>query len=131
MAPVNLHETFADYMLGEMKYELMADEQIASVCGLEMLKYVQSQNELSLYWNPATGHTVAKWVDDLITRGQGPKHEKFWNNLQRRFESKSWGYVKPGCPRAFCNKEDRFEIKDGVEWYSMSQANDIEQCLLM
>ena len=59
VAPVNLHETFTDYMLDEMKYELMADEQIASVCGLEMLKYVQSENESSLYWNPATWHTVA------------------------------------------------------------------------
>ena len=66
VAPVNLHETFTDYMLDEMNYELMTDVQIASVCGLEMLKYVQSQNELSLHRNrsqqriiTATGHTVA------------------------------------------------------------------------
>ena len=65
VAPVNLHETFTDFMLDEMKYELMTDEQIATVCGMEMLKYAQAHNKLSLYYNKETEHVVAKWVDDL------------------------------------------------------------------
>ena len=63
-----------------------------------MLKYVPSQNELSLYYKPDTKHVVAKWVDDLIARGQGSTHEQFWSNLGKRFDIKSWGYVKPDQP---------------------------------
>ena len=129
VAPVNLHETFTDFMLDDMKYELMTDEQIAAVSGMKMLKYTQADNELSIYYNQDTGHVVAKWVDDLITRGQKQEHEKFWANLSRRFNIKSWGYVEQEKPRVYCSKEISVEVKDGVKWYSISQGNDIKQWL--
>ena len=43
-------------------------------------------NEMSLYYNPKTGLTVGKWVDDLIVRGQRSEQDKFWDILNKRFD---------------------------------------------
>lgn len=81
-APMNLHETFTDFMAGEMKYGKMMDEQIMKMFGKEHLKYVQAQNELALYYDPKTSHVVAQWVDEA-TRGQQKAFGKRWKNAGR------------------------------------------------
>ena len=70
-----------------------------------MLKCEQCKTELSMYHNPKTGHTVAKWVDDIITRGPKAAQLEYWENLGKRFDIKSWGIVAINKPRVFCNKE--------------------------
>ena len=82
---------------------------------------VDGKNELSMYHNPKTGHTVAKWVDDLITRGPKAAQLEYWENLGKRFDIKSWGIVAVNKPRVFCNKEISMEIKDGIKWYYITQ----------
>ena len=57
VAPANLHETFTDFMTCNMKYELMSEEQIKKCADLKLLQYTQCENELSLYYNPKTGHS--------------------------------------------------------------------------
>ena len=84
-----------------MKYELMSEEQIKKCADLKLLQYTQCENELSLYYNPKTGHIVAKWVDDLITRGSRAVQLEFWENLGNRFDIKSWGIVERNKPRVF------------------------------
>ena len=128
VAPVNLHETFTDFMTCDMKYELMSEEQIKKCADLKLLKCTQCENELSLYYNPKTGHIVAKW--DLITRGSRAVQLEFWGNLSNRFDIKSWGIIETNKPRVFCNKEISVEIKDGIKWYSISQEHDIRQWLV-
>ena len=83
-----------------------------------------------MYHNPKTGHTVAKWVDDLITRGPKAAQLEYWENLGKRFDIKSWGIVAINKPRVFCNKEISMEIKDGIKWYYITQEHDIRQWLV-
>ena len=117
-------------MTYNMKYELMSEEQIKKCADLKLLRYTQCENELSLYYNPKTGHIVAKWVDDLITRGSRAVQLEFWENLGNRFDIKSWGIVERNEPRVFCNKEISVEITDGIKWYNISQEHDIRQWLV-
>ena len=72
---------------------------------------------------------MAKWVDDVITRGNRKHTDKFWSNMEKRWKMRSWGYVEPNSPRTYCSKKIEVEIKDGVKWYSITQADDIKQWL--
>ena len=44
----NLHDTFTDFMTGQMEYSKMTDEQVEKIFGKTLLKYVQTKNELAL-----------------------------------------------------------------------------------
>ena len=100
VAPMNLHDTFTDFMTGDMKYEKMTKEQVKkSKLGEVEMAYKQSKNELALYRHPETGHIVAKWVDDVITRGNRKLTDKFWNSMEKRWKLRSWGYVESGNVR--------------------------------
>ena len=130
VAPANLHKTFSDFMTDEMQYELMTKKQVEAMMGVVgKIGFKQCDNEMSLYYNPKTGLTVGKWVDDLIVRGQRSEQDKFWNILNKRFDIKTFGYVEEDSPRVFCSKEIALKREDGIKWYSISQANDIKQWL--
>ena len=88
-------------------------------------------NEMAMYRDPTTGHIVAKWVDDIITRGSREATNQFWNNMEKRWTLKSWGYISPDSPRTFCSKKISVEKKpDGIRWYSITQEDDIRQWLV-
>ena len=93
-APMNLHDTFTDFMTGKMEYKKMTEEQIKKIYGKETLNYVQASNELALYYHKDTGHVVAKWVDDVITRGDREVTKKFWKKMEERWKIKSWCFSK-------------------------------------
>ena len=46
---MNLHETFTDFMTGQMEYNKMTDKQVEKIFGKKALSYVQTKNELALY----------------------------------------------------------------------------------
>ena len=73
---------------------------------------------------------MAKWVDDLITRGTRQATDKFWSDMEKYWKLKSWGYVTETTPRVYCSKKITVTMEDGVRWYSMSQADDIREWLL-
>ena len=77
-----MHTTFTDFMTGDMQYSKMTETQIQQMLKVVDMKYQQSSNEMSLYRDPVTGHVVAKWVDDIITRGSRAATDKFWKNME-------------------------------------------------
>jgi len=116
-------------MTNEMKYDLMSPEQVKKALGQDMYEFQQSDNELSLYHHPELGVTVAKWVDDLITRGPKENTEKFWVGIEKRFNLKSRGYVTEKEPRVFCGKKISMEKKKNKKWYSIDMTDDMKQWL--
>ena len=97
----------------------------------DLLNYVQTKNELALYYHPETVHVVAKWVDDVITRGDRKVTEEFWRRMEERWKIKSWGIVTEEKPRVYCSKKIGMETDAaGKQTYYVTQEDDIKQWLV-
>ena len=92
---------------------------------------MQARNELALYYHKDTGHVVAKWVDDVITRGDREVTEKFWKKMEERWKIKSWGIVTEDKPRVYCSKKIGMQTEEsGKQTYYITQEDDIKQWLV-
>ena len=82
---------------------------------------------MALYQSKSTKLIIAKWVDDIVVRGNTAESEKFWTEMEKAWDLKGWGFVTADHPRTFCSKRISMEIINGVKWYSIDQEEDIRQ----